>query len=333
MSLENSKKAFQLQKWISVIGLLLFVVKMTGYFITKSVAILTDALESIANVIAGFFSLYSLYLASQPRDKEHPYGHGKVEFISAAVEGVLISFSGVFILFESVKRLMHPSQVESIGWGILAVFIGALVNGIIGLRALTTGKNTNSLALKASGKHLLSDVYSSIGLLIGLGLMYFVKWPWLDSVIAMIFAVIILYTGIKIIRESVAGIMDETDKELLENIVTMLNENRRDAWIDIHNFRVIKYGSRLHIDCHLTLPWYYNLKDAHREIDQFNILIDDYCGTKVELFMHTDYCLPHSCKICILDNCKVRQQAFEKRVTFTSDNIFVNRKHNIKDAE
>ena len=330
---EERQKAFKLQQIISVVGLLLFGLKLGAYFITKSVAILTDALESIANVIAGFFSLYSLYLAAQPRDKEHPYGHGKVEFISAGVEGILISLSGIFIFYESILRLFNPTEVNDLGWGILAVLIGALVNGFIGFKALKMGKKTNSLALVASGKHLMSDVYSSIGLLLGLVMMYFVKWPWLDSVLAMIFAAIILITGIKIIRESVAGIMDEADNDLVENIVKQLNEKRRDAWIDVHNLRVIKYGAKLHIDCHLTLPWYYNLKEAHEEMDYFNWLINDYCGDKVELFMHTDFCLPQSCKICILDNCKVRQQPFEKRVTFTSDNIFINRKHSINDAK
>jgi len=294
---------------------------------THSVAILTDALESTVNVIAGFIGLYSLYVAAKPRDVDHPYGHGKAEFVSAAVEGTLIFIAGLLVIYTSVENFIHPKKLEKLDYGIVLVGITGVINYFVGWFAIRQGRKNNSLALQASGKHLQTDTWSTIGIIIGLALILLTGNARLDSMVALIFAFIILYTGYTIIRSSLAGIMDEIDIELLTKLVTVLNNNRRVNWIDLHNLRVIKYGGQLHIDCHMTVPWYLNVHEAHVEIDALTDLIKKEFGDSIEFFVHTDGCLDFSCHICNKQDCPVRQHAFEAKIEWTLSNIISNKKH------
>ena len=291
------------------------------------IAILTDALESIVNVIAGLIGVYSLYVSAKPKDYDHPYGHGKAEFISAAVEGTLITVAGFFIIYEAIINLKHPHTIQKIDAGILLVAFTAIINYIAGYVCIKTGKKNNSLALIASGRHLKSDTYSTAGIIAGLLLLFFTKITWIDSAVALLFALIIIVTGYKIIRSSVAGIMDETDERLLKDLVITLNEKRNVNWIDLHNLRIIKYGPTLHLDCHLTVPWYFNVHEAHREIDTLSELVRKKYGESVELFVHSDGCLDFSCAICSKFECTVRKHDFQKKIEWTMENISSNRKH------
>ena len=194
---------------------------------------------------------------------------------------------------------------------------------------VATGKKNNSLQLIAGGKHLKSDTYTTIGIFAGLLLLYFTKWFWIDGAIACLFAFIIIYTGYRIVRTSIAGIMDEADRKLLDNLVILLNNNRRENWIDIHNLRIIKYGSTLHCDCHLTVPWYLNVNEAHIEIEALAELIRNEFGEAVEFFVHSDGCKEFSCRICSKQNCMVRQHDFEKKIEWTIENISKDNRHKI----
>jgi len=327
--LNKASQNLKLQKWVAAISLLLLIVKFFAYYITHSVAILTDALESIANVAAGLIGLYSLYVAAKPRDFDHPYGHGKAEFLSAAVEGTLIVSAGAIILYKAIKNLLYPIPIHRVDFGIWLVAATAVVNFILGYYCLLIGKKNNSLALLASGKHLLSDTWSTLGIIVGLVLLHFTGYKWIDGVVAMLFGLLIIYTGYKILRRSIAGIMDEADIKLLSHLVTLLNHNRSVNWIDLHNLRVIKYGSVMHIDCHLTVPWFLNVNEAHNEVDALSVLVRKEFGETVELFVHTDGCLPFSCKICNKENCAERKYNFEKRIDWTLENISQNKKHEL----
>lgn len=318
---------------VAITAVVLFGIKLAAWLLTGSVAILTDALESTVNVVSGFLGLYSLYLSAKPRDADHPYGHGKVEFISAAVEGTLITVAGAVICYEAILNLWQPHQVHRLDWGLILISAAGLVNLLVGRYALRLGKRSRSLALQASGKHLLSDTLSTLGIIVGVLLMWWLQYAWLDSAIAMVFAAMIIYQGIGIIRTSVAGIMDETDMELLVDMVEWLNAHRSHNWIDLHNLRIIKYGSVLHMDAHLTVPWYFNVHEAHREIDQLHGLLREKFGESVELFVHTDGCLDFSCRICTLQDCSKRQHAFEKRIDWTVSNISTNSKHGSQPAD
>jgi cation diffusion facilitator family transporter len=319
------------QRWVAISASLLLLVKVTAYFLTGSVAILTDALESIVNVVAGFLGLYSLYLSAQPRDSNHPYGHGKVEFLSAGIEGSMIVLAGVYIIIESVKNLFNPSPLFKLDTGMILIGVTAVINAAMGIWCLRIGTKNNSLALQASGKHLLSDTYTSAGILAGLALIYFTGVTWIDSAVALILSAVILYTGYKIIRTALAGIMDEQDMELITRLAQVLNENRRENWVDLHNMRIIKYGSALHLDCHLTVPWYLNVHEAHREIDELALLVRNHFGDSLELFVHSDGCLDFSCRLCNKKECLQRKHPFEKQVDWTVENMVRNKKHQIKD--
>ncbi len=317
----------RVQRIVTVVAVLLFAIKITAWWLTSSVSILTDALESTVNVVAGFISLYSLYVSAKPRDTDHPYGHGKAEFLSAAFEGSMITIAGGIIIYESIKSLRDPKALKGLDMGILLVAITAIINYVTGWYCVKTGKKNNSLALVASGKHLQTDTFSTIGIIIGLILIYITGWTKLDGIVAIGFALFIMYTGYTIIRQSVEGIMDKADTELLSKLVDFLNRNRNTNWIDLHNVRIIKYGSVLHLDAHLTVPWYLNVHQAHNEIDQLSALIKKEFGEAVELFVHTDGCLDFSCYVCSVNDCHVRKHAQRERVEWTVENVISNRKH------
>lgn len=319
----------QLQKWVAAISVLLLAAKFIAYYLTNSVSILTDALESIVNVAAGFIGLYSLYIAAKPKDIDHPYGHGKAEFISAAIEGTLITSAGAIIIYKAIRSFITPTELQQLDYGIYLVAGAAVINFIIGLITERKGRRANSLALIASGKHLKSDSYSTLGIIIGLILIYFTGFKWIDPAVAVIFGIIIIYTGYKILRRSIAGIMDEADIELLKKIVDLLNKNKRENWVDLHNLRVIKYGSILHVDCHLTVPWYLNVNEAHAEVEALSSLVRQEFGESVELFVHVDGCLPFSCRVCNKQNCNVRKHNFERRIDWTLENVLQDKKHRL----
>jgi cation diffusion facilitator family transporter len=327
--LKTEKQNLQIQKWVATVSVVLLIVKFIAYYITHSVSILTDALESIVNVAAGFIGLYSLFIAAKPRDKDHPYGHGKAEFISAAIEGTLVVSAGAIIVYKAVQHLIYPVEIIKIDYGILLVASTAGINFLMGYIAVQKGKKNNSLALVASGKHLESDSFSTVGIVLGLLLIFFTGLKWIDGAVAIGFGIFIGYTGYKILRKSIAGIMDEADLELLAKMVSLLNANRNENWVDLHNLRVIKYGAVIHLDCHFTVPWYLNVHDAHREIDALTSLIKKEFGESVEFFVHSDGCLPFSCKICDKKNCTERKHNFEKKIDWTMENILQNQKHHL----
>lgn len=327
--MEASQKNIRIQQIVVTLAVVLFAVKLTAYFLTGSVAILTDALESIVNVVAGFFGLFSLFLSAKPKDQDHPYGHGKIEFISAAVEGTLVLIAGLLIISEAVRNLFNPHQLKELNWGIVLIALTAVINYIIGSVCIRIGTKNKSIALIAGGRHLHTDTYSTLGIIVGLALIYFTNLIWIDSAIAILFGLIIIFTGYTIIRKSLAGIMDESDFELMQQLVNLLNKNRRINWMDLHNTRVIKFGSVLHLDAHLTVPWYFNVQQAHEEIDALAKLVRDEFGETLELYVHTDPCLEFSCRICIKDDCMVRKHPLERKIGWTVENISADQKHQV----
>lgn len=327
--MDKNKENLRIQSWILFVAVILFSIKIIAWWLTHSVAILTDALESIVNIIAGLVGLYSLTIAYKPRDTNHPYGHGKAEFLSAAIEGTLIMLAGVFIIYEAVVQLLHPRDLQQLNYGILLVGLSAVINFIVGFFAVRKGKENNSEALQASGHHLKSDTYSTLAIMIGLVLIYFTHIHQLDSIVAIVMSVVIMIIGYRIARKSVAGIMDEADEQILEKVIDRLNDNRLPNWIDIHNLRVIKFGNVLHIDCHMTVPWYLNVREAHAEIDSLRNLIQKEFGSAMEFFVHSDHCIGSCCPICIKPDCKVREHPFVKKIEWNMDNAVPNKKHDL----
>lgn len=317
----------RIQRFIAVLAVVLFLAKLIAWRLTHSVAILTDALESTVNVITGFIGLYSVTLAAKPRDHNHPFGHGKAEFISAAVEGALILIAGFIIIYQAVFQLLHPAPLHRLDYGIIITTIAGLINFFAGRYAIAEGKKYKSATIEAAGKHTQVDAYSTFAIIAGLLLLLLTKWQWIDSVVAIIFALIIIVTGYQVLRKSLSGIMDEADEALLTDVIGFLQNNRKPQWIDVHNMRVIRYGDVMHIDAHMTLPWYHRVVDGEREIHEVEHLIKQHYGNKVELFIHIDACAPYSCQLCALHDCAVRQHRFEQQIVWRADNVWADAKH------
>lgn len=320
----SNKKAILLSLCVSV---LLMLAKFVAYFITNSNAILTDAAESIVNVLASGFAFYSIYLATLPKDENHPYGHGKVEFFSAFVEGILIGIAGLVIFVKSVYSLFYGNEVSELYNGALIIGVTGLVNMIVGLYLIKTGKANKSLTLQADGKHLLTDAVSSAGLVVGIIVIELTQIIWLDSAISIGLGLYIIFNGYKLTRHSVGGLMDESNLELVKGVVAVLQQNRQPSWIDIHNLRAQQYGADLHIDCHVTLPYYFDLNAVHKEISDIDNLINQTLEHQTELFIHADPCLPACCHYCKMANCPVRAEAFKGEIKWDMDNVTKNQKH------
>lgn len=325
--MQKAKQNFRIQLWITSLSVVLFAIKIVAYYLTHSLSVLTDALESIVNVLAGFIGLYSLFITSKPRDQEHPYGHGKAEFVSAAAEGALIIAAGILVIYATIQNLIIKNPIGKLDIGLILIGITGAVNFIAGYFALKLGRKNNSLALQASGKHLQIDTYSTIGVIGGLLIMLATQLYWLDKVIAGVLSILIIYNGYRIIRSCLAGIMDEADMKLLKKFVVILNDNRRENWVDLHNLRVIKYGATLHIDCHLTVPWYLNVNQAHEEVEALGKIITRTFDDSIESFVHTDGCLPSGCVICSKSDCRVRQHSFVHRIDWALHNVIANKRH------
>ncbi len=312
----NKNLKFKVQRIIAISSVLIFIGKLIAYFLTNSVGILTDALESTVNVTTGFITLYAVYVSLKPKDEDHPFGHGKAEFLSASVEGFLIIIAGLIIIFEAIKRLFVPAEISQLDIGIIIVAVAGLLNYLIGWYSIKVGKKNNSIALISGGKHLHSDTYSSIGLVIGLVLLYYTKLAWLDSLIALIFGTIIVITGLKILKETSSHLMDEADFKLIEQFGIIIENNKPDEWIDIHNFKLIKYGNAYHINCDLVLPWNLYLSDAHEEGEKLKNLLVSNFQEDIVFNLHTDECFKKYCKYCKRTDCKERTTDFITQLSF-----------------
>lgn len=329
-STQSKNSNFAFQRNVAIVGILLFLAKLVAWHLTNSDAVFSDAMESIVNIIAAFMGLYALYLAAKPKDVDHPYGRGKVEFVTSGIEGALIVFAGIIIIVQAIDSLLQGNQPKKLDWGILIVAATAIINYVMGYISIKKGIRENSLVLQSSGKHLQSDTVTTLGVVMSLVLVYLTKVFWIDAVTALLFGTYIIVVGYKIIRKSLSGIMDEADLEMLARLANFLNQHRQPEWIDIHNMRIQQHGSKLHIDAHLTLPWYFELRKAHEEMEKIYRLIGENTDRNIEFNFHLDDCKPTSCEICQLRDCKVRQKDFVKRIEWNSHNISQLRKHNVQ---
>lgn len=328
---DKNKDKIGFQKIIAVFGVILFIGKIIAWKLTNSDAVFSDAMESVVNVISAFMGLYSLHLAAKPKDEDHPYGHGKVEFVTSGIEGALIAIAGIMIIYEGINSLIVGKVLNKLDWGIWIIAATAVINYLLGYISIKKGKDENSLVLISSGKHLQSDTVTTLGVVISLVVVYFTKIYWLDSVVALVFGVYIIIVGYKIVRKSLSGIMDEQDPELLKQIVQVLESNRKTEWIDVHNMKIQQFGASLHIDAHITLPWYYSLREAHNEMEKVIILLAKNTKRTVEFNFHMDDCKPISCSVCQIKDCPVREKEFIKRVEWTPENVTSVDKHTVNE--
>jgi cation diffusion facilitator family transporter len=302
-------------------GILIMGLKFYTYHITQSSAILSDALESIINVVASAFALGSIVVAARPPDPSHPYGHGKIEFFSAGFEGALIVLAAAGILHKGWDQVVAPRDLPHLGGGLLLLVVTSLMNAGLATLLIRVGKRTRSLILVADGKHVLTDVYSSIGVLGGLFLVRQTGLFWLDGAIACLMAVSILVTGAKLIRQSYAGLMDASDPELLEEIAGLIAKYRRSCWIDVHKLRAWRSGNLSYVDFHLILPRDLSLEQAHKEVMDLRILLQSKMTGVADVLIHAEPCIDPECPICGYDPCRLRQKPTRQQSLWHRDSL------------
>lgn len=298
------------------VGIGMFLAKMGAYYITGSAAIFSDAAESVVHVLATSMALYSIMLSSKPADRSHLYGHGNIEYFSAGIEGFLIVAAALYIMYEAVTDIIAGPQLESLGIGVLIISGAGGINLMLGFYLIRIGKKTNSLTLIADGKHVLTDSYTSIGVIIGISLVMITGFELLDPLFAIAVAVNILITGFKLMRQSVGGLMNETDEKLLDKISNMLIDMRRNYWIDLHELRFWTSGDKIFLDFHLIIPYYFTIKESHAEEHRIRDNIRRELPN-TEIRIHFDYCIPELCKFCDYAQCSVREE--EKKEFFNWD--------------
>lgn len=320
----NENENIRLKKKAALISLLvgfgMFAAKITAYLITGSSAIFSDAAESVVHVMATSMALYSIILSSRPPDKSHLYGHGNIEYFSAGIEGFLIVLAALTIIYTSASDIILGAKPDKLGIGTFIIGVAGAVNLFLGFYLIRKGKETNSLALVADGKHVLTDSYTSIGVIVGLILVMFTDFYLLDPLFAIGVALNILYTGYKLVRESIGGLMNETDPETLQKMIDIFHRMRKNHWIDLHHLRFWKSAEKLFSDFHLTIPYYFDIKTSHLEeeaiVDELNKVFPD-----AQVRIHFDYCYPELCKYCDYDPCTVRKEPKSTSFEWTTEKI------------
>ena len=295
------------------VGIVMFFAKMGAFLLTGSAAIFSDAAESVVHVLATSMALFSIILSSKPADKSHLYGHGNIEFFSAGIEGLLIVVAAVFIIFTAIVDIIKGTDLKQLNIGVIVISFAGVVNLLLGIYLVRRGKKTNSLTLIADGKHVLTDSYTSIGVIVGISLVMITKFQLLDPIFAIAIALNILVTGYKLMRRSIGGLMAETDKDILKKIVDVILSDKKNYWIDIHQLRFWQSGDKIFIDFHLILPYFFTIKESHSEEDEIqNLLEKNFPNSQIKI--HFDYCRPELCKFCDYQNCSVRNS--NKSISF-----------------
>ncbi|WP_027186234.1 cation diffusion facilitator family transporter [Desulfovibrio inopinatus] len=290
----------------AAVGTILVAVKFWAFAKTGSSAILSDALESIINIVAALFALASVIVAAMPPDRNHPYGHGRIEYFSAGFEGSLIILASLGIVWESYDKIFNPQPIPNLDAGLILVVIAGAVNLLLGLFLLGVGKATSSATLEADGKHVLTDVFTSAGVVVGLVLVWFTGWVWLDGAVACLVAVNILFMGVSLVKKSFSRLMDAVDPHLLEEICLVLSKNRRPAWIDIHRLRARRSGNRVQVDFHLILPRNISLDAAYSEVQDMEAVLKNDFHDDIDILIRAEPCRDGSCSRCGQASCGLR---------------------------
>jgi cation diffusion facilitator family transporter len=299
------------------VGALVFAGKLVAWASTGSSAVLSDALESVVNVVAAGLLLWSLAIASRPADRDHPYGHGKVEFFSAGVEGTLIAVAAAMIITEAARDIWRGPRLRNLDLGLALVTAATLLNAGLGAFLIRVGRRTHSVALVADGRHLLTDVATSVAVLVGLALVRITGLVILDPLVAIAVAANILRSGYRITREAVGGLMDEADVELLRRLADVLQAGRKPWWIDVHSLRAWRSGATRHADLHLAVPRYYDAETLHRIDQEVHEALAGAGSAAIDAIVHFDPCRPRQCASCAMEACAVRSHPCTRTTPFT----------------
>lgn len=263
--MDDDRRALQFAMTLSAgVGVLMLLIKVSAYLLTGSSAILSDAAESIVHVLAVFFAAYSLRLLYKPPDADHPYGHAKVSFFSAGFEGAMIISAAIFIIYDAVHKWLSGLELQNLGAGTALTALAALINGGLGAYLLWIGRRRNSIIVEANGRHVLTDCWTSIGVLVGLGLTLLTGKLYWDPLFAIFVALNILVSGFGMMRRSVGGLMDTADPVVHQKLEELLHEHTDRLGIGFHALRHRDVGNGHWVEVHLLFPDAMNVRDAHR---------------------------------------------------------------------
>ena len=315
-----------------ITSLTLLLAKFGAYYLTDSKAVLSDAIESIINVVTAAFLMLSISVSSKPVDENHPYGHGKIESFSAGLEGGLIIIAAVVILIEAVPSFFYPQPPRNLGLGLYILGGAGIVNLVGGMYLLQAGRRYKSEALSADGRHLLTDFYTSAGVIIGLMLYHLSGFLWIDPFVACLVALNILIPGIKLFTTSFKNLMNEADPELLERIVQGLNNIKKPGWLYPHKLRALRSGRYHHVDLHISLPHYWTLTQVHEAEQEITRALLEAIGEEGDIMIHVDPCEPPYCPVCEVDDCSARDSDFAAAPKWSVKEVITARSKNYTES-
>lgn len=303
------------------VGIAVFAGKLLAYALTGSNAIFADAMESTVNIVGAGMLVFSLMLAAKPPDRDHPYGHGRIEFLSAALEGTAITVAALLILASAVRDLLAGPSVQSLDLGIALTTAFTLVNLLLGRHLVRVGERTRSMALVADGRHILTDVWTSAGVVAGLGLVWATGWVFADPLVAIVLASNVVREGYLLLRNAISGLMDEVDDETLEQVVALLERVRGDALIDGHGLRSFRSGARRHVDLHVAVPRYFDVERIHAIHDTIESGLFGADPQPGGVVVHFDPCDASLCRHCRMADCPIREAVFESVLPFDRERL------------
>lgn len=326
----TSKPAWRAIHWAGfalVTSISLVILKFIAFAITGSSAILSDAVESLINIVTSGFAFFAVWLSGQPRDREHPYGHGKIEYLSAGLEGILVVVAGIAILGISIYRTVHPPVLEDLDLGAGLTLFAALFAAGAGMLLIRAGRQHESQSLEADGVHLRTDAVTSFGAAFGVMMVKLTGWIWLDALLAGALSLWLLYEGVQVVRRAVGGILDEASPQLLDTIAEVLERERKPGWMVPHHTKVHRLGQTIHIDLHIVFPRFWSIEETHAETEALEQAIRERFGEKSEIMVHMEACRPDGCISCDLTDCPVRSSPFAGRETWSGESISKRYRH------
>lgn len=275
--------------WLSIGAAITTIVLKTGaYLLTDSVGLLSDAIESLVNLAGAIMALVMLTIAARPADESHVYGHSKAEYFASVTEGLLILGAAIAIISAAVSRLLHPRGLEQLGLGLAVSVAASAVNFIVARILLREGKNRNSITLEADSRHLMTDVWTSVGVISGVAIAGSTGWQILDPIIAILVALNIIWTGFQLVNRSVSGLMDAALSVQEQNLIKDVMERYRGKGVNFHALRTRQAAARRFVSVHMLVPGEWTVHDAHHVAEDFESDIRATLGGVVTVFTHME---------------------------------------------
>ncbi len=304
------------------ISLTVISLKWWAYIISGSLALKTDALESVLNIAATILAIIATYQAQRPADANHPYGHGKIEYFSSTVEGGMMLFASFYLFYEGAHGLISGTHLRNLSDAFLFSGAGAILNAGLGAWQLHHGKRLKSEAIIADAKHLLADFYTTFGVILGLLLVKATGLVIFDSIMGIIVALLLFYNAYKIIEKSAKVLSDIEDPVLIKKIVEEINSpSKPQHIIDVHHLRTFRSGIKNFVDLHLVMPEFWDIRQSHDAAESYCNNINHKFSEECEFHPHIEPCWQKFCNRCEVDPCPIRQKPFESRHNFKEEEV------------